>query len=97
MLPPFIEHAVNTDVNVPANEVIVVGGYHIAGVADFIGEESQRHVIAFYEAAIPLLEKASQSIRLMTKSKFEEIKDALLCNREGGEFIAELRSEYPQI
>ncbi len=40
-LPPFIEHAVNTDVNAPANEDIVVGGYHIAGVADIIGEESR--------------------------------------------------------
>jgi hypothetical protein len=32
----------------------------------------------------------------MTKAKFNVIKEALLCNREG-ESVAELRSEYPQI
>jgi hypothetical protein len=96
-LPPFIEHAVNDEVNAPANVDIIVGDYHIDGVADIIGVESRRHVIAFYEATTPLLKKASQSNRLMTKSKFEVIKEALLRNCEGDEFIAELRSEYPQI
>ena len=98
VLPPFVQHdAVNAAVNPPVgNEDIIVGDYHIDGVADIIGVESQRHVIAFYKATTPLLEKASQSNRLMTQSKFEVIKKALLCNREGGEFIAELRSEYPQ-
>jgi hypothetical protein len=95
-LPPFIEHAVNAEVNALANEDIIVGDYHIYGVADIIGVESQRHVIAFYEATTPLLEKAPQSIRLMTKSKFEVIKEALLRNREGDESIAELWSEYPK-
>ena len=95
-LPPFIEHAVNAEVNALAKEDIIVGDYHIHGVADIIGVESQRHVIAFYEATIPLLEKAPQSIRLMTKSKFEVIKEALLHNREGDESIAELWSEYPK-
>jgi hypothetical protein len=95
--PPFIEHAVNDEVNAPANVDIIVGDYHIDGVADIIGVESRRHVIAFYEATTPLLKKASKSNRLMTQSKFEVIKEALLCNHEGGEFIAELRSEYPQI
>ena len=96
-LPPFIEHAINDEVNAPANVDIIVGDYHIDGVADIIGVESRRHVITFYEATTPLLEKASQSNRLMTKSKFEVIKEALLRNREGDEFIAELWSEYPQI
>ena len=56
-LPPFIEHAVNDEVNAPANVDIIVGDYHIDGVADIIGVESQRHVIAFYKATTPLLEK----------------------------------------
>ena len=36
-------------------------------------------------------------MQMILESKFEEIKDALLCNREGDESIAELRSEYLQI
>ncbi len=59
-LPPFAEHAVNAEVNALAgNEDIIVGDYHIDGVADIIGEESHRHVIAFYEATIPLIAKVS--------------------------------------
>jgi hypothetical protein len=96
-LPPFAEHAVNAEVNAPAgNKDIIVGDYHIDGVADIIGEESHRHVIAFYKATIPLIAKVSQSNWLMTKAKFKTIKKALLRNPDG-ESIAELRSDYPQI
>jgi hypothetical protein len=96
-LPPFAEHAINAEVNAPAgNKDIIVGDYHIDGVADIIGEESHQHVIAFYKATIPLIAKVSQSNWLMTKAKFETIKEALLRNHDG-ESIAELRSDYPQI
>ena len=96
VLPPFVQHdAINAAVNPPVgNEDIIVGDYHIDGVADIIGVESRPHVTAFYEAIIPLIEKASQSNRLMIKSKFELIKEALLRNREGDESITELRSEF---
>jgi hypothetical protein len=98
MLPPFVKHAVNAAVNPPVgNEDIIVGDFHIDGVADIIGVESRRHVTAFYEATIPLIIKSRQSNRLMIKSKFNLIKEALLRNREGDESIAELWSEYPQI
>jgi hypothetical protein len=98
-LPPFVQHdAVNAAVNPSVcNENIIVGDYHIEGVADIIGVESRRHVTAFYEATIRIIENASQSNRLMIKSKFELIKEALLRNRECNESIAELRSVYPQI
>jgi hypothetical protein len=98
-LHPFVQHdAVNAAVNPSVgNENIIVGDYHIEGVADIIGVESRRHVTAFYKATIPLIENASQANPLMIKSKFELIKEALLRNREGNESIAELRSEYPQI
>jgi hypothetical protein len=96
-LSPFAEHAVNTGVNAPAgNKDVIVGDYHIDGVADIIGVESWRHVIAFYDATIPLIQKASQSNRLINKAKFETIKEALLRHRDG-ESIAELWSDYPQI
>jgi hypothetical protein len=82
-LHPFVQHdAVNAAVNPSVgNENIIVGDYHIEGVADIIdiiGVESRRHVTAFYEATIPLIENASQSNRLMIKSKFELIKETLL-------------------
>ena len=98
MLPPFVKHAVNAAVNPPVgNEDIIVGDFHIDGVADIIGIESWQHVTAFYEATTPLIKKNRQSNRLMIKSKFNLIKEALLRNREGDESIAELQSEYSQI
>ena len=97
-LPPFAARAVEAEDNLPAcSEDIIVGGYHIDGVADILGEESRRHVVAFYEAAIPILEKKSESNQLMNKSKFDVIKEALLCIREGDESISQLRIEYPSI
>jgi hypothetical protein len=41
MLPPFVKHAVNAAVNPPVgNEDIIVGDFHIDGVADITGVES---------------------------------------------------------
>jgi len=41
MLPPFAKHTVNTAVNPPVgNEDIIVGDFHIDGVADITGVES---------------------------------------------------------
>ena len=95
--PPALPAQPPAEVNTPAsNEDIIVDEYHIDGVADIIGVESRRHVTAFYKATIPLIEIASQSNRLMIKSKFEVIKEALLRKLEGDESIAELRTEYPQ-
>ncbi len=54
-LPPLAEHAID---NAEVNEDIIVGGYHIDGVADVRGVDSQRHVIAFYKATIPLIKKS---------------------------------------
>ena len=82
--------------HLPVTKDIIVGDYHVDGVVDIMGVEIRQHVIAFYEATIPLI-KNSQSNRLMTKSKFELIKEALLRNCEGDEFIAELQNEYPSI
>ena len=95
-LRPFAAHAVNAEVNVPAgNEDIIVGDYNIDGVVGIVCEESRWHAVAFYKVAIPLLKKKSQSNQLMTKSKFDLIKEALLCTRDGDESIAELWNEYP--
>jgi hypothetical protein len=97
-LPHFAACAVEAEDNLPAgSKDIIVGGYHIDGVVNIIGEESRRHVVAFYEVAIPILEKKSESNQLMNKSKFDVIKEALLCIREGDESISELRIEYPSI
>ena len=58
MLLPFVKQAVNTAVNPPVgNKDIIVGDFHIDGVADIIGVESRRHVTAFYEATTPLIKK----------------------------------------
>ena len=97
-LPPFTAHAVNAEVNVPAgSKDINVSGYHIDPVASIVGEESRCHVVAFYKAAIPILKKKSESNQLMTKSKFDVIKEALLHIHEGNEPIAALRNEYLSI
>ncbi len=97
-LPPFAARAVEAEDNLPAgSEDIIVGGYHIDGVANILGEESRQHVVALYEAAIPILKKKSESNQLMNKSKFDVIKEALLCICEGDESISELRIEFPSI
>ena len=98
VLPPFAARAVKAEDNLPAcSKDIIVGGYHIDGVANIIGEESRRHVVVFYEATIPILEKKSESNQLMNKSKFDVIKEGLLRIREGDESISQLRIEYPSI
>jgi hypothetical protein len=59
VLPPFAARAVEAEDNLPAgSEDINVGGYHIDGVANIVSEESRRHVVVFYEAAIPYLKKS---------------------------------------
>ncbi len=41
-MAPFAARAVKAEVNLPAkSEDIIVGGYHIDGVANIVGEESR--------------------------------------------------------
>ena len=55
----FAARAVEAEDNLPAgSKDIIVGGYHIDGVANIVSEESSRHVVVFYEAAIPYLKKS---------------------------------------
>jgi hypothetical protein len=61
-LPPLY---VPVDVEYKLCAAIVVGKYRIDGVEDVGDGDARKHLIAFYEAAIPMFEKKERSNRLM--------------------------------
>ena len=92
-LPPLY---VPVDVEYETCAAIVVGKYRIDGV-DGVGDGDERkHLIAFYEAAIPMFEKKERSNRLMIREKLDVVREGL--ERLGaGEEPSELRAIFPSI
>ena len=76
------------------SDPFIVGGFVIEGVAEF-DEERRRHVVAFYEQVIALMNKAGPSWQLIRKEKYNCVK-AMLIHQCDGEVLKELRAEYPQ-
>ena len=50
-------------------KAITVGKYRIDGVTGIGNGDKKRHLVAFYEAAIPIFEKKERSNRLMVREK----------------------------
>jgi hypothetical protein len=77
-------------------EAITVGKYRIDGVTGIGHGDEKRHLVAFYEAAIPQFEKKERSNRLMVWEKLNVVREGLEHLRAGEE-PSELRSEFPSI
>jgi len=75
---------------------VVVGKYCIDGVEGVGDGDERKHLIAFYEAAIPMFEKKERSNRLMIREKLDVVREGL--ERLGaGEETSELRAIFPSI
>ena len=92
-LPPLY---VPVDVEYETCAAIVVGKYRIDGVEGVGDGDERKHLIAFYEAAIPMFEKKERSNRLMIREKLDVVREGL--ERLGvGEEPSELRAIFPSI
>jgi hypothetical protein len=92
-LPPLY---VPVDVEYKTCAAIVVGKYRIDGVEGVGDGDERKHLIAFYEAAIPMFEKKERSNRLMIREKLDVVREGL--ERLGaGEEPSELRAIFPSI
>ena len=92
-LPPLY---VPVDVEYETCAAIVVGKYRIDGVEGVGDGDGRKHLIAFYEAAIPMFEKKERSNRLMIREKLDVVREGL--ERLGaGEEPSELRATFPSI
>ncbi len=77
-------------------KAITVGKYRIDGVTGIGHGDKKRHLVAFYEAAIPLFEKKERSNCLMVREKLDVVREGLE-HLHAGEEPSELRSEFPSI
>ena len=92
-LPPLY---VPVDVEYETCAAIVVGKYRIDAVEGVGDGDERKHLIAFYEAAIPMFEKKERSNRLMIREKLDVVREGL--ERLGaGEEPSELRAIFPSI
>ena len=79
---------------VPENMVNVLR-YEIEGIHG-VEDHVRRHAVAFYNVIIPLFEAAGSTFRLIDRLKYYTIMGALT-RVGGGERLASLRHELPQI
>ena len=93
----------NLDAPPPANPVIApvpdnrvnVLQYEIEGIHD-VEDHVHRHAVAFYNVIIPLFEAAGNTFKLIDHTKYYMVMGALT-RAGGGERLASLRHEFPQI
>jgi hypothetical protein len=65
----------------------------MAGIGD---GHIKRHLVAFYEAVIPLFEKKGRGNRLMVRDKLDVIQEGLKRLR-AGEGLSHLQCKFPSI